>query len=64
MVMSFFKKSPSGLEHVVARSASMLGDARHSFDLATLALLTETDWASVEGDIRATDQRFTYEHRQ
>jgi len=57
MVMSFFKKSPSGLEHVVAKSASMLGDARHSFDLATLALLTDTDWATVDADIRATDDR-------
>jgi phosphate uptake regulator len=64
MVMSFFKKSPSGLEHVVARSASMLGDARHSFDLATLALLTETDWASVEGDIRATDQRINHTEQE
>jgi phosphate transport system protein len=64
MVMSFFKKSPSGLEHVVARSASMLGDARHSFDLATLALLTETDWVSVEGDIRATDQRINHTEQE
>ncbi|MDG1266538.1 MAG: PhoU domain-containing protein [Ilumatobacter sp.] len=62
--MSFFKKSPSGLEHVVARSASMLGDARHSFDLATLALLTETDWASVESDIRATDQRINHTEQE
>ncbi|MCH9836949.1 hypothetical protein K0U83_14880 [bacterium] len=62
--MSFFKKSPSGLEHVVARSASMLGDARHSFDLATLALLTKTDWASVESDIRATDQRINHTEQE
>ena len=64
MVMSFFKKSPSGLEHVMARSASMLGDARHSFDLATLALLTETDWASVEADIRTTDQRINHTEQE
>ena len=64
MVLSFFKKSPSGLEHVMARSASMLGDARHSFDLATLALLTETDWASVEADIRATDQRINHTEQE
>jgi hypothetical protein len=35
----------------------MLGDARHSFDLATLALLTDTDPHAVAEDIRATDQR-------
>ena len=35
----------------------MLGDARHSFDLATLALLTDTDPNAVAQDIHATDQR-------
>jgi phosphate uptake regulator len=57
MVMSFFKKSSGGLEHVVARSVGMLGDARHSFDLATLALLTDTDWNAVQSDILTTDHR-------
>jgi phosphate uptake regulator len=57
MVMSFFKKSSGGLEHVVARAVSMLGDARHSFDLATLALLTDTDWNAVQSDILTTDHR-------
>lgn len=57
MVMSFFRKGPTGLEHVVSKSVGMLGDARHSFDLATLALLTETKPASVDADIRATDHR-------
>ncbi len=57
MVMSFFKKSSGGLEHVVTRSVGMLGEARRSFDLATLALLTDTDWTAVDADIRETDQR-------
>lgn len=35
----------------------MLGDARHSFDLATLALLTDAGAANVAQDIRDTDQR-------
>ncbi len=64
MVMSFFKKSSGGLEHVVARSVGMLGDARHSFDLATLALLTDTDWAVVDGDIRETDQRINQSEQE
>jgi len=55
--MSFFGKGPSGLDHIVARSVGMLGDARHSFDIATLALLTDTDPASVEADVRKTDNR-------
>jgi phosphate uptake regulator len=57
MVMSFFGKGPTGLEQIVTRSVGMLGDARHSFDLATLALLTDTDSAAVDADIRATDDK-------
>lgn len=57
MVMSLFRKGPSGLEHVLTRAVGMLGDARHSFDLATLALLSATDADAVDADIRATDER-------
>ncbi len=57
MVLSFFRKGSTGLDHVVAKSVAMLGDARHSFDLATLALLTGTDPDIVSADIRETDQR-------
>lgn len=35
----------------------MLGDARHSFDLASLAVLTDADPATVAQDIRDTDER-------
>ncbi len=57
-MLSFFKKSPGGgLDHVVGRSVTMLGDARHSFDLATLALLTGADVEAVSADIRDTDER-------
>ncbi len=57
MVMSFFKKGPSGLEHVETRAIAMLADARHSFDLATIALLTGSLPESIAEDIRATDHR-------
>lgn len=59
MVLSFFKSSSGegGFDGIVARSVSMLSDARHSFDLATLALLTETDVTAVANDIRETDER-------
>lgn len=59
MVLAFFKgsSSESGFDHIVSRSIGMLGDARHSFDLATIALLTATDVEAVARDIRATDQR-------
>ena len=64
MVMSFFSKREGGLDHIVSRAVGMLGDARHSFDLATLALLTNTDTAAVEADIRETDQRINHMEQQ
>ncbi len=64
MVMSFFSKREGGLDHIVSRAVGMLGDARHSFDLATLTLLTNTDTAAVEADIRETDQRIGLAEQQ
>ncbi|BAN01090.1 PhoU domain-containing protein [Ilumatobacter coccineus] len=64
MVLSFFTKSSGGLEHVVSKAVGMLGDARHSFDLATLALLTDTDVAAVDADIRETDQRINHTEQE
>ena len=59
MVLAFFKGSSGdgNFDHIVSKSVTMLGDARHSFDLATLALLADTDPTAVAEDIRATDQR-------
>ena len=58
MVLSFFKKGDEGgLDHVAARAVSMLGEARHSFDLATSALLDGADPDALEADILETDGR-------
>ena len=58
MVMSFFRKSESGgLDHVAHQTISMLADARHSFDLASTAVLSGADPVAVGVDIRATDHR-------
>lgn len=59
MVFSFFRggSGERGLDHIVTRAVAMLADARHSFDLATLALLTEAGPAGVADDIMATDER-------
>jgi hypothetical protein len=59
MLFSFFSNSDgdSGFDHIVTRSVAMLADARHSFDLATMAVLTDTGAESVAGDIRETDHR-------
>ena len=56
MVMSFFKKSESGLDTIAHRTISMLADARHSFDLASAAVLSGANPESVAQDIRTTDE--------
>jgi phosphate uptake regulator len=57
MVMSFFRRGEGGLDAITARTVSMLADARHSFDLASTALLSGADVATVADDVRATDDR-------
>ena len=59
MVFAFLRGSSThgSLDHVEAKAISMLADARHSFDLATLALLTNADAADVADDVRDTDRR-------
>jgi hypothetical protein len=57
MVFSFFRSAPSGLDHIVTQAVGMLGDARHSFDLATSSLLLGTDPDKIGPDILETDRR-------
>ncbi|MDH4169707.1 MAG: PhoU domain-containing protein [Acidimicrobiia bacterium] len=57
MVMEFFRRGDSGLERIESRIISMLGDARHSFDLAANVVLSGGDPGLVAGDIRDTDDR-------
>lgn len=59
MLFKFFSSSETdgGFDHIVARSVAMLADARHSFDLATLAVLTRDSADSAAADIRETDER-------
>jgi len=57
MVMSFFRKGESGIEHIERRVVSMLGEARHSYDMAISAVISGADPETVEADIFATDER-------
>ncbi len=57
MVMSFFRKSETGLDHIAHQTISMLGDARHSFDLASTVILSGADPKAIGADIAATDAR-------
>lgn len=64
MVMSFFRKSESGLDSIAHQTISMLGDARHSFDLASTVVLSGADPAAVGADIEATDDRINHAEQQ
>lgn len=64
MVMSFFRKSESGLDHISHQTISMLGDARHSFDLASTAVLSGADPDAIGADIEATDRRINQAEQQ
>ena len=66
MLFSFFSSNDGdgGFDHIVARSVAMLADARHSFDLATLAVLTDAGPDSVADDIRETDQRINHTEQE
>lgn len=59
MVLAFFKggSGDGGFDQIAAKAIRMLGDARHSFDLATLAVLTDAGPGAVAQDVRETDQR-------
>lgn len=59
MVMTFFRRggNEAGLEHITARTVSMISDARHSFDLASTALLSGANVETVGEDVRQTDIR-------
>ena len=45
------------MDHIAASAVTMLNDARHSFDMASLALLGGASVESVAEDVRATDQK-------
>ncbi|MEZ5247631.1 MAG: PhoU domain-containing protein [Acidimicrobiales bacterium] len=63
--MSFFRRSDGGgFEAITARTVSMLADARHSFDLASTAVLSGADVRTVADDIRATDERINRTEQQ
>ncbi|MCP5029271.1 MAG: phosphate uptake regulator PhoU [Actinomycetia bacterium] len=63
MVLSFFRKGEPPLEQIERQIIEMLGDARHSFDLAMTSLLT-TDEGSPDGEVYRTDQRINDAERQ
>lgn len=57
MVLSFFRRGDPGMTHITTRIIAMLGDARHSFDVATSSVLAGGDVTTAAEDIRSTDER-------
>lgn len=55
--MAWFKRSETGLDRIGQQTVAMLSDARHSFDLASTALLSGADPTTIAADITATDAR-------
>jgi phosphate uptake regulator len=63
MVLSFFRKGEPPLEQIERQIIEMLGDARHSFDLAMTSLLAN-DASGVDEEVYRTDQRINDAERQ
>ncbi len=57
MVLAFFRGGGDALDTVEQEISSMLGDCRHSFDLAMGALVTNGDIEPIGEEVRATDLR-------
>ncbi len=59
MVMTFVRRGDgeNSLDQITARTVSMVSDARHSFDLASAALLSGADVETIGQDVRQTDER-------
>jgi phosphate uptake regulator len=57
MVLSFFRRGESPLDHIEQQIGAMLGDCRHSFDRAMTALITDADIGPIGDEVRATDRR-------
>ncbi len=55
--MSFFRRGESGIDAIAHRTVSMLGDARHSFDLACMVVLGGADPEAIGSDVLETDER-------
>ena len=65
MVLKFFRGGGAdGLEHAQSKLLEMLADDRHSFDVATSALLTGADPTVVGPDLSRTDQRVNEAERE
>ncbi len=64
MVMRFLRGGEDRLQHIPTKVLEMLADDRHSFDVATAALLSGGDLETIGHDLRATDKRVNEAERE
>ncbi len=64
MILDFFRKGDSAMEQIDARVATMINDARHSFDLATAAVLSGADAGQMRTEVEKTDHRINEAEQQ
>ena len=64
MILDFFRKGDSAMEQIDARVATMINDARHSFDLATAAVLSGADAGQMRDEVEKTDLRINEAEQQ
>lgn len=64
MILEFFRRGDSSMDQIDARVATMINDARHSFDLATAAVLSGADSAQMRDEVEKTDERINLAEQQ
>ncbi len=64
MILEFFRRGDKAMDQIDARVAAMINDARHSFDLATAAVLSGADSGQMRAEVELTDQRINEAEQQ
>lgn len=64
MIFEFFRRGDSAMDQIDAQVVTMINDARHSFDLATAAVLSGADAAQMRAEVEKTDQRINEAEQQ
>ncbi len=64
MIFEFFRRAANAMDQIDARVATMINDARHSFDLANAAVLSGADSKQMRDEVEATDDRINEAEQQ
>jgi phosphate uptake regulator len=64
MILDFFRKGDTSMDQIDARVSAMINDARHSFDLATAAVLSGAASEQMREEVEKTDLRINEAEQQ